>query len=62
MDNYTNKKASPVRGVKVRTLNVVMILVSFTLYVLLLLVTFGTAKNYDSTVNATNQYPRQKLF
>ncbi len=56
MDNYTNKKASPVRGVKVRTLNVVMILVSFTLYVLLLLVTFGTAKNYDSTVNATSQY------
>lgn len=57
MDNYEkNKKTRTVKGVRVRTLNIVMILISCSLYIVLLLVTFRTAVDFDSMVKATNQY------
>lgn len=50
------EKKTPVRGVRVRTINLGMMLVSCALYVVLLLVTFHTARNYQAMVQATNLY------
>ena len=47
---------SRVKGFKVRTLNIVMILMSCTLYIALLVVTFHASQNYDAMVAATNLY------
>ncbi|WP_322172842.1 sensor domain-containing diguanylate cyclase [Acutalibacter caecimuris] len=48
----------PVKGVKVRTLNLLMILISCVLYITLLAVTFRAAQNYRSMVAATDLYIR----
>ena len=47
---------SRVKGFKVRTLNIVMILMSCTLYIALLVVTFHASQNYDAMITATNLY------
>lgn len=47
---------SPVRGLKVRTVNLLMILLSGLVYVILLLATFRAAKDYRSMVSATELY------
>lgn len=46
----------PVRGVRVRTLNFVMIFLSCVLYLALLVVTYHAAGTYDQMVSATNEY------
>lgn len=47
---------APVRGLKVRTVNLLMILLSGLVYVVLLLATFRAAKDYRSMVSATDLY------
>lgn len=59
MDACEQKKTgypSRVKGFKVRTLNVIMILISCALYISLLIVTFQASRNYETMVAATNLY------
>lgn len=57
LDNQTkSQKNQTVKGVKVRTLNILMILVSCSLYIVLLFVTFRTGVKFDNMVSATNLY------
>lgn len=56
MENKETRRRAPVRGVRVRTVNLVMILISCALYAVLLLVTFRAAQDYQAMVEATNLY------
>lgn len=47
---------TPVRGLKVKTVNLLMILLSCLLYIALLLATFRAAEDYRSMVSATDLY------
>lgn len=49
-----NKKN--IRGIRIRSLNLGMILVSCTLYIILILATIHAADNYNAMVRATSQY------
>lgn len=57
MEKYgVEKKKPPVKGVKVRNLNLVMILLSCILYVALLIITRQAASDYDHMVQTTSLY------
>lgn len=45
-----------IRGIRIRSLNIGMILVSCILYILLILATIHAADNYNSMVRATDEY------
>ena len=47
---------TPVRGLKVKTVNLLMVLLSCLLYIALLLATFRAAEDYRSMVSATDLY------
>lgn len=58
MENAQSKKKSHVRGIRVRTINFIMIFLSCVLYITLLAVTYRSSQNYQSMVEATDLYIR----
>lgn len=48
----------PVRGIKIRNMNYVMIFVSFVLYIVLIWVTAYASRKYDDMISATDAYVR----
>ncbi|MDE7354940.1 MAG: diguanylate cyclase [Acetatifactor sp.] len=51
---HTNRK--PQSGIRIRTLNYVMICVSVLLYLLLICITFQASRQYDTMLSATDAY------
>lgn len=54
--NDPEKKKIPVKGIRVRSLNVAMIVLSCLLYAALLFITCQAAADYDRMVQTTSQY------
>lgn len=51
-----NEKQKNVRGIKIRTINSVMILAAFLLYMLVIYATLQVSLRYDELLSATNDY------
>lgn len=56
MDKKQPVPKAPVRGLRVRTANLLMLLLSCLMYIVLLLATFQAARDYQSMVAATDLY------
>ncbi|RKJ42119.1 GGDEF domain-containing protein [Acutalibacter sp. 1XD8-33] len=56
MEKTPARKKAHVKGIKVRTVNFIMIFLSCLLYTMLLAVTYRASQNYQAMVTATNLY------
>ncbi len=56
--NPGRERKKPLRGIKIRTMNYVMIFVSFVLYIILIGVTVYASRRYDEMISATDAYIR----
>ena len=50
------ERAKKIKGIKIKTLNTVIIIISCVLYVLLIFITAAVSKNYQQMVEYTDDY------
>lgn len=50
------QEKGPLKGIKIRSMNYIMIFISFILYIFLIFVTIYISQKYDAMISATNDY------